>query len=71
MIKKLTKKEIPKLKKVFDFDENAEIYFKEVDEKIVAFISICCKVGYIEIIDGYEYLENELLEFSRKIRGLE
>jgi len=72
MIKKLTKRDIPKVKKVFEFDENLEIYFKEIDNKIVGLIIIYGnKVGYIEIIDGYEYLKNELLEFSRKIRGLE
>jgi len=29
MIKKLTKRDIPKVKKVFEFDENLEIYLKE------------------------------------------
>ena len=71
MIKKLTKKDISKVKKVFNIDENLDNYFKEIDNKIVGFISIYKNVGYIEIIDGYEYLENELREFSRKIRGLE
>ena len=72
MIKKLTKRDIPKVKKVFEFDENLEIYFKEIDNKIVGLIIIYDnKVGYIEIIDRYEYLKNELLEFSRKIRALE